>query len=942
MSIEAQNIEVNQDVQEHYIIYDREITPNPDPQFNNNILVTWDNRSNRLYFNMYYTFDDRTLKDKEICVVWINANGDKGMSLCEDVTLENDRLYFSWNVPIEATYCAGIINFAVHITTDNYIWNSLAGSVEVKKGLITEEFNNLEEAKLKPGWVDYIEGKYKLYLVKLTQTEYAELEEKKDTALYLVLQDDGSIKQYLGETLISGGSGESHEEVNVSVDTYGIISAPDNFLQISVDDNDNATKINMIVKAGTKVKIPDGFNADNSRKYIEYEFETDTASTADIPPKPGRAYIVLTNGGVIMGFNTYIISYHDNEDNHIQNNGLNTAVFIYRINENKSYILTKPTSSSTPSYALTNGVVIGYIDFNYTYDTSSSSVKFVYNKSKVFSKSTELVNSDTFYHFLEQKPGICVNGDSYVGAFGPTATKDCIIFNDTESMSNKIGGNYNTIFGTGNSITNGEYQLIIGDNNTLATVDISETSQKSNVIIGNQNLLKGGSSQYNYIFGQNNTIDYSRDSGNGTALGTNGQAFCNLISGSKHSIFTNSYHNIIGGTENLLHNDESSCSLIVGSKNVINNTTYSTVSGYNNVIYKNSSYCIIGGRDNVATNGVQDSLIIGDGNILPYTYQSIIGGDLNKSLAGFGSIGNTVYCVKGGTGAKQNGGITNSFIGGAYHTYTDSIYESIVQGNTNKLGNMNSCIIGGALNEVCLGSYANHTIVCGQRVYLRSAAVQSLAIGLDINIIPSLNMSIVGGDKVTATGNSSISQSIVCGMELSINGGTYASCICGSDTNLVTTNNSNVITSDTVATKEIYCSSVTGSNHHIDRQINSCIIGGSYNTTSETVPTGGTASQLHSSIIVGTQLKTSSLSVTNNNFAYGYSVFGKFNVDEDKIFIVGNGTSDNDRKNAMTIDHNNNMTVGGTVSITDSADGTVIDLLAKIKELEQRISALES
>lgn len=942
MSIEAQNIEVNQDVQEHYIIYDREITPNPDPQFNNNILVTWDNRSNRLYFNMYYTFDDRTLKDKEICVVWINANGDKGMSLCEDVTLENDRLYFSWNVPIEATYCAGIINFAVHITTDNYIWNSLAGSVEVKKGLITEEFNNLEEAKLKPGWVDYIEGKYKLYLVKLTQTEYAELEEKKDTALYLVLQDDGSIKQYLGETLISGGNGESHEEVNVSVDTYGIVSAPDDFLQISIDDNDNATKINMIVKAGTKVKIPDGFNDDNSRKYIEYEFETDTASSADISPKPGRAYIVLTNGGVIMGFNTYIISYHDNEDNHIQNNGLNTAVFIYRINENKSYILTKPTSSSTPNYALTNGVVVGYIDFNYSNNASFSSVKFVYNKSKVFSKSMELVNSDTFYHFLEQKPGICVDGDSYVGAFGPTNTKECIIFNDTESMSNKIGGNYNTIFGTGNSITNGEYQLIIGDNNTLAPVDISETSQKSNVIIGNQNLLKGGSSRFNYIFGYNNTIDYSNSLSGETPLGKNIYTTYNLISGENNHIYAQINNNIIGGSENILHKDSCYNNLVTGARNSIVGATYSIISGYNNQIYEHSNYSIIGGTTNVITKGVQESLIIGNGNILPNTYQSIIGGNSNKTLAGFGSISGTVYCVSNGTGAKQNGGITNSFIGGAYHTYTDSIYESIIQGNTNKLGNMNSCIIGGALNEVCLGTYANHIIVCGQRVYLRSSAVQSLVTGLDINIIPSLNMSIVGGDNVTATGNSSIAQSVVCGSHLSINGGTYASCICSSSTNLVTTNNSNVITADTVATKEIYSSSVTGSNHHIDRQINSCIIGGSYNTISETIPTGGTASQLHSSIIVGTQLKTSSLSVTNNNFAYGYSVFGKFNADEDKIFIVGNGTSDNDRKNAMTIDHNNNMTVGGTVNITDSTDGTVIDLLAKIKELEQRISALES
>ena len=64
MSIEPQEITVYEDIQENYIVYDREVTENPNPPFNNNILVTNDNKSNRLWFNMYYTFDGRILDDE--------------------------------------------------------------------------------------------------------------------------------------------------------------------------------------------------------------------------------------------------------------------------------------------------------------------------------------------------------------------------------------------------------------------------------------------------------------------------------------------------------------------------------------------------------------------------------------------------------------------------------------------------------------------------------------------------------------------------------------------------------------------------------------------------------------------------------------------------------------------------------------------------------------
>lgn len=209
MSIEPITPLVQEDIQEHYTIYERELNENTELGLPQHILVTNDNLSNRIYFNMYYTFDDRELENKEISIVWINANNERGMSLAVDKTLDGDRLYFAWDVPHQATYKEGTVYFAVRIVAENYVWNSLAGTVEVHKGLVTEEFNNLEEAQLAPGWVDYIEGKYKIAMVKITLEDYNALSTKDENTLYLVTMEDGSIFQYLGDTLVSGGGTSS-------------------------------------------------------------------------------------------------------------------------------------------------------------------------------------------------------------------------------------------------------------------------------------------------------------------------------------------------------------------------------------------------------------------------------------------------------------------------------------------------------------------------------------------------------------------------------------------------------------------------------------------------------------------------------------------------------------------------------------------------------------
>lgn len=195
MSISPEHIVVLPDNQEDYIIYDRTITENLDPPFNKNILVCKDNCSNRLYFNIYYTFDDRELEDKTINIIWINAKKEEGMSVCTEKYLVGNRLTFAWDVPVEATWAVGKIEFSIRITAKDYIWNSLTTFVEVKEGL---NYDTSETAVAPIGWVNYLQNKYAIATKRMTWEDYNNLEYKNERVLYIVTKPDTSIHLYLG------------------------------------------------------------------------------------------------------------------------------------------------------------------------------------------------------------------------------------------------------------------------------------------------------------------------------------------------------------------------------------------------------------------------------------------------------------------------------------------------------------------------------------------------------------------------------------------------------------------------------------------------------------------------------------------------------------------------------------------------------------------------
>lgn len=198
-TIRPETINVQEDVQEDYIIFDRVITPNAQIKYRN-VVVTGDDRSNRIFFNMWRTFDDREMLDKTISIIWKNANGEKGESLAVDKCIKDgNRLVFAWDVPAQATYKEGLIHYAIRITDDDYAWNTLSATIECVKGLMSDNYNNLEEAKLAPGWVDFIEGKYNVGVQRVTVSDYANLINKQPDILYLVYDEaNGTVTPYLG------------------------------------------------------------------------------------------------------------------------------------------------------------------------------------------------------------------------------------------------------------------------------------------------------------------------------------------------------------------------------------------------------------------------------------------------------------------------------------------------------------------------------------------------------------------------------------------------------------------------------------------------------------------------------------------------------------------------------------------------------------------------
>lgn len=249
-SIKPEVIDVEEDVEEDYLVYDRVIYPNPNAiKEYRNIVVTTDDRSNRIWFNMWKTFDDRELdvQDKTITIIWINADGLKGESVCGDKTIVGDRLTFSWNIPNNCTNTAGTIQFAIRIVGPNYAWHTLPTTIQCVQGLMDGNWEDIPDAQAGIDWADYIEDKWAEKLVILNKTDYDAITEKKEI-VYVVKQPDTSVKMYLGETEISTSSGgSSNFDIRYDSNTYYLQKTTDGTTWTNVVEINNTGNIGNIV-----------------------------------------------------------------------------------------------------------------------------------------------------------------------------------------------------------------------------------------------------------------------------------------------------------------------------------------------------------------------------------------------------------------------------------------------------------------------------------------------------------------------------------------------------------------------------------------------------------------------------------------------------------------------------------------------------------------------
>ena len=508
MSIEPQDIPVYQDTQENYIVNDREIIENPTPPFDNNILVTNDNKSNRLWFNMYYTFDNRILDDenKEISIVWVNAGDEKGLSLATEIEViqEENRLTFAWDVPIQATHIEGTVYFAVRITSKQtettgeptYVWNSLAGSVIVRKGLVTDEFNELDNASYPPGWVDYIEGKYKIALTKISQADYETLEIKDSYTLYLVEDTSHNITQYLGTLPVGGGGSPVNTGLDISM---GIVSATSTS-PIVFSGSANGTSCRITVKAGTVYRCPDGFNADGTRKYVDVTVDTDIVETVANGNYKGRQYVFLNADKTLTLVPQFtVLSYADWD---VGETNTDVDAIAYRIVDNK--LQYDPVSGY--NYYITS-CLIGFISLCVEAGTSGANT---YNGKKAEFSTPCIVGLDTINTLINNKPGVAINDSLYrANTKGQFLATNCSAFGSTSSHT--IFGKYNIASGYSNTINIGTNNVVNGYLNTIDTTmpSMSDDSRPvNNFINGNNNTIEGiNTVQDNLISGRENAIN---------------------------------------------------------------------------------------------------------------------------------------------------------------------------------------------------------------------------------------------------------------------------------------------------------------------------------------------------------------------------------------------------------------------------------------------------
>ena len=266
--------------------------------------------------------------------------------------------------------------------------------------------------------------------------------------------------------------------------------------------------------------------------------------------------------------------------------------------------------------------------------------------------------------------------------------------------------------------------------------------------------------------------------------------------------------------------------------------------------------------------------------------------------------------------------LNNNFIGGENNIIGSNSKDNFVYG-------INNIIIGIASGQpakgnIVSGQYnkirgAESSLFIGQKNKNTASCVESLVFGISNNI-DTLNHSLLGGDSNQV---GVISQGIIIGVNNEI-GSAYASIvsgagnimstfshsiICGSDNHLSGTYSLLIGRSNNINGTSISClgieNEITG-NYVYCLGDNNALTGSSvYN-----IGNNNTINGKSNTLSIGQYLNTNSGQGGDTEL-----LLGKYNVLANKLLILGNGTADNNRSNALEIDYDGSQVI--TLKDTD-------------------------
>lgn len=465
-----------------------------------------------------------------------------------------------------------------------------------------------------------------------------------------------------------------------------------------------------------------------------------------------------------------------------------------------------------------------YIEINLPRDKESDCIGEWSDKGK---NSAVIINTD--------KPNTIEGDNGFCAGRGNTIKGD---YNFGGGGSNKINGNYN--FFVGSSTVNGNYNISGGISSVINGAHNISGGWLCN-IDGSYNLFSGVGATNAKVTGNYNTSLGDRCSIDGNFNFCGGQ-LCKIEHNSEK--LAKPKYNFCYGYRNSI-------------KSSNHHSTGSAIVGYSNEIY-DSAYSFILGNNSKIKN---------------------IDGERNYILGSEGIIGSDE--------SEQKRWALDCFILGDNLTIRDGHKCVLIGGNNNKISTTEND--DDAYNYIDYDTHVKYCAVLGgNKNRVNSAALNSVIIGGEYNIMRADNSSILSGHRNAAHG--------------------WDSCIVGGYNNTT-----------------IYQNAVTIGGHDNHSGYNSVLIGGAYNT-SVTNAGGGNAiiSGYYNRTIDKDGLYPGSGVILSGHYctleeSHSLVTCGDYNrivnISDDR-FSVGNGGNEDSRSNAFRVTSDGNIYAGAAVNST--------------------------